>query len=333
MKDKFIGYYRPTKKEFRALWGSCVFFLDANVLLNLYGYSEDTQEQLLSILETISERLRMPYQFALEYQRNRSRAIMQQVRNYVQVEKTLQDVYKKEFEPKLKHPFLSSAMQADFNKICNELKKGREKVETLFSLDPYHDRITKALKGRVGDPPELEQLKKLHKQAAERYESNIPPGYEDLKEKGEPDAYGDYVGWIQLLEIAKSEAKGAILITDDSKADWWQLQGDRTIGPRPELLAEFSKEVTQQFYMYSSAQFMKHSVEYLKRKVKEEAIQEIKRTLEEKRRAASAKKHEPEKALLNVKPEPTTPDTKPAPSKPDLAPSGNKESTSLKGEE
>lgn len=330
MKDKFPGYYRPTLQEFKALWGSCIFFLDANVLLNLYGYSENTREQLLSILETIKERLRIPHQFALEYQRNRARVIMQQVKNYIQVEKTFCDVYEKEFEPKLKHPFLSDEMQADFNRIRDGLREGREKVEALFSSDPYHGRITEALRGRIGDLPDSEKLKSLWEEARHRYESQIPPGYEDLKEKEVPDAYGDCVGWAQLLEMAKSEDKGAILITDDSKADWWHIQGDRTIGPRPELLAEFADETKQQFYMYSSAQFMKHSAEYLESKVEDEAIQEIKRRLEEKRRAVSEQKPEPEKAPLDLKSEPVPPDIRPAPSKPDLSSGENDEHSSPK---
>jgi hypothetical protein len=325
MKNKFPGYYRPTTEEFRSLWTSCTFFVDANVLLNMYGYSESTREQLLTILETISDRLRIPYQFALEYQRNRARAIMQQVRNYVQVEKTLRDVYEKEFEPKLKHPFLSNKMQERFNDIRSGLKEGRERVEALFSSDPYHDRITQALAGHVGDPPDTKKLKDLYKRATERYTAEIPPGYEDMKEKGEPDAYGDYIGWAQLLEMAKSEDKGAILITDDSKADWWQIQRDRTIGPRPELLAEFLTEVNQQFYMYGSAQFMKYSAEYLKSKVEDDAIQEISRRLEEKRRAASEKKPEPDKTELDIKSMPPSPDTRPAPSKPDFDQSSDKE--------
>lgn len=325
MKNKFPGNYRPTAEEFRSLWASCTFFVDANVLLNIYGYSESTREQLLTILETISERLRIPYQFAVEYQRNRAGAIMQQVRNYVHVEKTLRDVYKKEFEPKLKHPFLSEEMQEHFDSIQSGLKEGREGVETLFSSDPYHDRITQALAGHVGDSPDTEKLKELRERAAERYATEIPPGYADMKEKGEPDAYGDYIGWAQLLEMAKSEDKGAILITDDSKADWWQIQGDRTIGPRPELFAEFLTEVNQQFYMYSSAQFMKYSAEYLESDVGDEAIQEISRLTDEKRRVASEKKPEPDKTGLDVKSMPPPPDTRPAPSKPDLDKSYDKE--------
>ena len=45
MKDSFPGYYRPTENEFAEMWESCLFVLDANVLLNLYRYSVDTREE------------------------------------------------------------------------------------------------------------------------------------------------------------------------------------------------------------------------------------------------------------------------------------------------
>ena len=42
MRREFPGYYRPTSEEFKALWESAEFALDANVLLNVYGYSKPT---------------------------------------------------------------------------------------------------------------------------------------------------------------------------------------------------------------------------------------------------------------------------------------------------
>jgi hypothetical protein len=80
VKKLFHQFYRPTESEFRKLWQSCFFAFDANVLLNLYGYSEETREQLLALLERLSARVFMPYQFVLEYQRNRAHAIMEQVK-------------------------------------------------------------------------------------------------------------------------------------------------------------------------------------------------------------------------------------------------------------
>jgi PIN like domain len=42
--------------------------------------------------------------------------------------------------------------------------------------------------------------------------SQFPPGFEDLREKEVPDACGDYIGWQELMGIAKSEQKGIIFV-------------------------------------------------------------------------------------------------------------------------
>ena len=48
MRKTFRGFYQPGKKEFQELWNSCLFVLDANVLLNMYRYSEATSDALIT---------------------------------------------------------------------------------------------------------------------------------------------------------------------------------------------------------------------------------------------------------------------------------------------
>src|SRR5947209_6717049 len=110
MKKLFAEYYRPSESEFRRLWEQCIFALDANVLLNVYCYSEATRNEFISLLERLSLRIRMPHQFAFEYQRNRAHAVMEQVKNYAKAEKTLENLYTSELLPKNKHPFLDPKM-------------------------------------------------------------------------------------------------------------------------------------------------------------------------------------------------------------------------------
>ena len=42
MKKLFRGYYGLTKGEFSRLWEKALLVMDANVLLNLYDYSDAT---------------------------------------------------------------------------------------------------------------------------------------------------------------------------------------------------------------------------------------------------------------------------------------------------
>ncbi|MCK4822571.1 hypothetical protein KA005_42800 [bacterium] len=39
------------------LWNTCLFVLDANVLLNLHSYSQETSNELIGTLKQISDRL------------------------------------------------------------------------------------------------------------------------------------------------------------------------------------------------------------------------------------------------------------------------------------
>lgn len=36
MKNKFYGYYKPSKETFDALWGNALIVLDANILLDFF---------------------------------------------------------------------------------------------------------------------------------------------------------------------------------------------------------------------------------------------------------------------------------------------------------
>ena len=318
MKGTFPGFYRPTKEEFATLWRSGIICVDANVLLNMYAYSETTRDKLLSLLEALKERLQMPHQFALEYQRNRVKAIMEQIKNCADVEKQLRHLYENQFEPKLKHPFLNDEMLTDFNKIRDALCNSRKNLEALFTFDPYHDRVTTLFEGKVGKAPTSEELRKLHEVAKERFAAQVPPGYADVKDKGEADAYGDYVGWAQVLSLAKEATSPTILVTDDAKNDWWQILSERTIGPRPELVAEFKAVVGQQFYMYSSPQFMKWAGNALDSRIEEGIIQEVRDKLEEQQRSVSEMKASPPDRVSDAKGTTPISEEAPSPSKPDV---------------
>ena len=86
MKELFPGYYQPTEKEFSKLWNECIFALDANVLLNLYRYSENSTKDFLNILTFLStaKRLWIPHQAALEYHQRRVGVIGEQ-KKYIQI--------------------------------------------------------------------------------------------------------------------------------------------------------------------------------------------------------------------------------------------------------
>jgi len=256
MRTTFHHFFRPTKDQMNDLLSSALICYDANVLLNVYRYSDKTQQGLIKVFETFAERTRLPHQFAMEYARNRAKTIVDQAKFCQATEDGLKKLMKEFVTPKDKHPFLSNESTAALNRISEELAEKRKALEALISNDQYADLLEKLFDAKIGIAPTEATLEQFHKDAAERFAKETPPGYMDAKDKKIPDAYGDYVGWRQLMDIAKQERCNFIFVTDDSKADWLLEISGRKIGPRPELLEEFYRETGQRVWLFSSESFL-----------------------------------------------------------------------------
>jgi hypothetical protein len=285
MRAAFPGYYRPTEDELSAIWDNCAFVLDANVLLNLYRYSPSTREQLLEILKPISDRLWIPNQAALEYQRNRMDVIAQQMTAYENVKKLLdtsRNRLKNEIQSltgKGKHPFIDSdhlmdRLAAAFTEIQVEMDELGQQHPDFIIEDSVRGTITDLLEGKIGPPYPAERLAEIYETGKARYDAQTPPGYLDAA-KGDTRQYGDLVMWFQIIDQAKTGRKPMLLVTDDRKDDWWHRFRGKTIGPRPELVNELHALAEVPFQMYSADPFMEHARQYLGRQISEQAIEEV----------------------------------------------------------
>jgi len=283
MKNKFRGYYRPSTRELQKLWEDCIFVFDANVLLNLYFYSNDTTNEFLKLIEQIKERTWIPYQAAYEYQKNRRGKIEEQ-----------KDVYKnfidevgtshKEIKEKLlqkKHPHIDDVdnmvkdLDRVFAKIMKQLEEKKKDVEKLLKADFIWKKLTSLFKGKTGEPFDDEKTEDIIKKGKKRYEFEIPPGYKDTNKK--QNQFGDLILWFQMIDKLSNEKKSAIFVTDDRKEDWWRKdKSGETVGPRPELIEEIFKETGERFYMYSLDKFMEYIQKHLNKEVNKTAIEEVK---------------------------------------------------------
>jgi hypothetical protein len=259
-----------------------------SVLLNVYGYSGDTREELVTLIEKNSDRVRLPHQFGLEYARNRCRVVIKQVHNYLSAEKELARIRSTYIAPKRDHPFLTKKSLDAYDSIQQELAESRNTLEQLIGFDAYAEKLIRIFEGKISQTPSPEQLLKLCSEAEERYRKLIPPGYSDIKEKAGADAYGDYIGWYQLMEIAKLEHKGIIFVIDDFKEDWWQIERERTVGPRPELLSEFNCVTEQKLYMYTSENFLRAAQRFMAADIGAGVIEEVTQRLESQRQTQRA---------------------------------------------
>lgn len=283
MRNAFHKYFRPTDEELHALWTHGILAFDASALLNVYGYSKETRDELVSLIEKYSERVQLPHQFALEYSRKRCVVVINQVNNYIKVEKSLKKIQTEDLAPKREHPFLTKNSLDAYETILTELLESKKEMEGLIGCDPYAERLLKVFEGKVSAPPTSADLTRLHTEADERFKNNQPPGFADLKQKGVPDAYGDYVGWSQLMSIAKTANKGVILVIDDFKSDWWRIENERTIGPHPDLVEEFFLFSGQKFFMYTSENFLRAAKKMLAEEINDEVIDEVQQRIASQR--------------------------------------------------
>lgn len=304
---RHLGYYTPTEQEFKDLWQGATFVLDANVLLNIYGYSHRTRVMLLGLLKSIEKRLWVPYQFSLEYQRNRIKAISDQVASYSSARREIKKLLDEQFKVNHRHPFVSRKSLSAVDAICAELSKGEKEHQKLYSTDPYFAAISEILEGRIGVKPTSEQLMQRYEEAGSRYKNKTPPGYADAPpKKPEPDAYGDYLGWYELLEHAAAGNHSTILVTDDRKEDWWFIHNkDRRLGPRPELVAEHKLKTGNNFYMYSLEEFLRHAQQHLGQRVTTAALQEVRERSEAFEDSDASETPKPTSSTSDAKP--TTP--------------------------
>jgi hypothetical protein len=228
MKSKFPGYFKLTDKEINELWEKALFVFDANILLNLYRYSDETRNDFFKILEKIKDRIWIPHQSASEFFENRLNVISQQEKSYEEATNALKAI-ENEFKNSRQHPFITLKLLKKFStlsrEICEQLNDSKEFHNKRINQDDVLDKIETLFNEKVGNEYEKNQLEEIYKEGEVRFLDKIPPGYKDngKKDNSSKDTrkYGDLVVWKQILDKSKELKQGIILITDDRKEDWW----------------------------------------------------------------------------------------------------------------
>lgn len=294
----FKDYYDLKDKDYNDIWSNCLFVVDANVLLNLYRYSEATQKELLNILQKLSDKLWLPHQVALEYHSNRlaviyeQRDVLEQITNNLnQTEKDMKNKLIELFDKnKRNHPFLdinqiNKEIEEFFKKLVSDINDSKSSYPNLIEEDIILNQVTTLFDNKVGEHYSNEQLEEIYDDGKKRYSNKVPPGYKDEKDKKDKrkyykdiviqDMYGDLIVWKQLIDKAKNEEKPVVFVTDDNKEDWWEKVRGRTIGPRRELINEFMFETKQSILMYNTDRFMEYASKFLREDVSRTAIDEV----------------------------------------------------------
>jgi hypothetical protein len=284
LQDMFPGHYRPSDADFHRIWLEGLVVLDANVLLNLYRYSDHTRQELLRILREIKDSLWLPRQAADEYLSSRLDVIHQQRKKYEVFRKKL-DAIKEEIGENTEGLHRDSVVEADdlldevresLGKLAGYLEEkanGFAKESNTPDEDETWRNVDEIFTDKLGEAYTPEQEKEIVEKGQKRYAAQTPPGYKD-QDKGGERQFGDLFLWFQILDKAKEIKRPIVFITDDRKDDWWWKSHGKTVGPRPELVNEIGREAGVSFYMYQPFRFMEEARGRLGLDVSDEAINE-----------------------------------------------------------
>lgn len=290
MKDLFPGYYRPADDDLANLVSKALIVPDANVLLNLYRYPRKTSNDLIAVLTKVSNRLWVPHQVALDYQRNRLGVVADQIATFGKVQKIFEDCINTlsnqldGLQLQQRHSSIDptatvKVIQEKVAEFVAKLDGDKAKHSDVHDDDGLRSSIDDLLAGRVGPPPASQKwLDDVYKDGERRYGVRRPPGFRDKGKKrsavdGGGDIeysfnglifaskFGDLVLWKQLIEHVRQQGiKHVLLVIDDTKEDWWwsvESQGKKRLGPHPELVQEIVADgAVEAFYMYTSHRFM-----------------------------------------------------------------------------
>lgn len=272
----FEAYRVLTAEDIKSALQHGIVALDTNVLLNLYRYNEKTVDDLLRVAEAASERLFVPHQVVREFWRNRQSVIASLgsasrdaqaalTKNATSTKDAITRWAKSVALPSEERQHLIEEVDGFYEGLRERV--GEETVRVSAHAPTSEDRLLgrleELLENSVGPALSEVDWKKAVDEGERRVENSIPPGYMDV-DKLESDlpegASGDYLVWHQLLLEGGERGVDLVLVTADTKEDWWN-RADRgsIISARHELVDEYLRATGCRFFLLEPADLIKHS--------------------------------------------------------------------------
>ncbi|MFK5646800.1 PIN domain-containing protein [Ornithinimicrobium sp. LYQ121] len=261
--DGFEGYRSVTEEHLQEAVKGWLVVLDTNVLLHLYNYQGQALDDFMRVFEALGERLFVPHQVLDEFWRNRSTVLRENKGRHLERE-TIERAFDS-IASDLSKWYQRAVSRTDElpEDVIRELDEAREAVlacmdglveqrsttaDTPTQQDPVISRLERLLAGKVGTAPSERQRAELLEEGKRRIQRRIPPGYMDAEKKPER-AVGDFVVWRQVMDESQSRGLPVLLVTQDTKEDWWADRGTAAMRARPELVTELLEYSGQRLIM------------------------------------------------------------------------------------
>lgn len=263
---------------------------DANVLLNLYRYTDGARDDLLSVLERLGGQLWVPHQVVAEFWRNRG-AVLRDPRDTERIGKEMAGQRDKALSafrawasrvslPSERGAELESELTKGFDAVIEEVERFNDRSAIESARDTDKDavlaRLDKLLAGQVGSRFDDETHARAVAEGMRRVTEREPPGYLD-KNKEDGAAAGDYLVWEQILVEAEARRCNVVFVTADAKEDWWRRESGELRGPRLELVEELRSRADSRLFMLRPTRLLELAREVLAVTVHDESVQDADR--------------------------------------------------------
>lgn len=258
---------------------STSIILDTNIIFGLAKYSFNTCNNILSLLDNCFDIIWIPNQVYLEINNNKIHQFNKAKKKYNTFKNEIKSIIndtrskltnkvreaQKNYYPSCdnlskniqsKIDELKQVLEEYYNNLGNENNK-TIKDDQINSIESFIEKIVS--NGKVGEGIPYLELINIYREGDFRYKYNIPPGYEDVKNKKGLAIFGDLIIWKEIINYTKTNERSSIIfITNDLKEDWWVLKGEEKtpVCIRPELKSEF-KDINKNtdIYLLSLSQF------------------------------------------------------------------------------
>ncbi|MEU5266824.1 PIN-like domain-containing protein [Amycolatopsis sp. NPDC021455] len=240
--------------------------IDANVLLNLYRYNDDTTKDLIGVLQMIGDRLWVPHQAIREFWRNRmsvltsrETAASQAITAFAKQRRATEDAIRQwakatAIDAALRDEWIEKAKNV-YGELEDAVRLSAPAVPAVRGGardEPVLVKLEALLAGKVGAEPDLDSWQDGIKEGNRRAVAKEPPGYLDAEKVAsdlQEGAAGDYLVWSQIMSESARRGLDVLLITGDEKEDWWWRHRSDFLGPRTELVTELKKMCGRQLYL------------------------------------------------------------------------------------
>lgn len=293
--DGFEAYKTPDEDDYRRVLTSGLVVPDTNVLLNLYRYNSSAQQDLLAVLERIGDQLWVPHQVLVEFWRNRESTLFERRTIAAQTVTQLDGLCSNAISsiktwsnrialPSERTEALREQLQACFDEIGERIKALAEELLNTdaaenaknTNIDNVLLNLERVLRGKIGPKFEKEDYENVRHEGLRRIKEKIPPAYKDSS-KDDARAIGDYVVWEQVLREAEIRRCDVMLVTGDTKEDWWRKVSGELRGPRHELSDEIRVRANSALYMLRPESLLIHARKVLDVAVREQSVQDVER--------------------------------------------------------